>query len=112
MRRFAAHAAAADHRHAPVARRVLVVGEHGPGSVEAEKQRLATVELGEWDELQPVLDDPQPAVAGHDGAGARVLELRREPINVPAPRIAHPIERGARKSVLHPPHPIADRAAP
>ena len=74
----------------------------GPSRVEAEQQRLGAVELGQRDELEPPAGDPQPAVAGDDGARAGMRELLGEPLGVAAPRVARAVERGSRERVLHP----------
>ena len=87
-RRLAAHAARADHRHATVAQRVLVDREHRPVGVDAEQHgRLGAVELGERDEFEPPAGDPQPAVAGDDGARAGVRALLRQPLGIASPRV-------------------------
>ena len=99
--RLAAHAAGADHRHAPLAHRVLVDREQRAVRVEAEEQRLGAVELRQRDELEVPAGDPQAAVAGDDGARARVRALRGEPRLVATARVARAVERRSRECVVH-----------
>ena len=99
--RLAADAAGADHRHAPLAHRVLVDREQRPVLVEAEEQRLGAVELRQRDELEVTADDPEAAVAGHDGARARVLALRVQPRLVAAAGVARAVERRSGECVVH-----------
>ena len=76
--------------------------EHRAVGVDAEQQRLGAVELGQRDELEPVAGDPQPAVAGDDGARAGMRALLGEPLGVAAARVPRAVERGSRERVLHP----------
>ena len=99
--RLAAHAAGADHRHAPLAQRVLVDREQRPVLVEAEQQRLGAVELGQRDELEVPAHDPQAAVAGHDGARDRVRALLVQPRLVAAAGVARAVERRSGECVVH-----------
>ena len=62
----------------------------------------APLSSAQRDELEPPAGDPQPAVAGDDGAGAGMRALLGEPFGVAPPRVPGAVERGSRERVLHP----------